>query len=100
MITGNPNKAVELKYTNKNDVEGTVEGNTVYVYTFKVQVNKVDEQGNPLSGADFSVYKTEADAKDEKNALASGTSDNNGVVVFHNADNAEMLLESGTYYVK
>ena len=99
-ITGNPNEAVELKYTNKNDVEGKVEGNTVYVYTFKVQVNKVDEKGNPLSGADFSVYKTEADAKDEKNALASGTSDNDGVVVFRNADNAEMLLESGTYYVK
>lgn len=99
-VTGNSNEAVELKYTNKNDVEGKVEGNTVYVYTFKVQVNKVDEQGNPLSGADFSVYKTEADAKDEKNALASGTSDNNGVVVFRNADNAEMLLESSTYYVK
>ncbi len=98
--TGNPNDAVELKYSNKNDVEGKVEGNTVYVYTFKVQVNKVDENGDPLSGADFSVYKTEADAKDEKNALASGTSDNNGEVIFRNADSAEMLLQSGTYYVK
>lgn len=97
---GNPNDAVDLTYTNKNDVEGKVEGNTVYVYTYKVQVNKVDEKGNPLSGADFSIYKSEADAKEEKNALASGTSDKDGIVAFKNADNAEMLLESGTYYVK
>lgn len=99
-LTGNPNEAVKLTYSNKNDVIGEVEGNTVYVYTFHVQVNKLDESGSPLGGADFSVYSTEADAKAEDHAIASGTSGNDGIVKFYNSNNEEMLLQSGNYYIK
>ncbi len=71
---GNPNDAVKLTYTNKNDVKG-----------------EVDE---------FALYKTEADAKAEDKAIATGTSDKDGLVVFSNANNEEMLLQSGKYFVK
>lgn len=97
---GNPNEAVKLTYANKNDVMGEVEGNKVFVYTYHIQVHKLDEEGNTLGGAAFELYKTEADAKAENNAIAAGTSDNNGLVVFYNDKDEEMLLESGKYYVK
>ena len=97
---GNPNEAVKLVYTNKNDVKGEVDGNKVYVYTFHIQVHKFDEEGNTLSGAEFAVYKTETDAKAESNALAAGTSDNDGICTFYNTNNEEMLLESGKYFIK
>ena len=97
---GNPNEAVKLTYTNKNDVKGEVDGNKVYVYTFHVQVHKYDEEGNTLAGAEFEVYKTEADARAENYAIAAGTSDNDGICTFYNTNNEEMLLESGKYFIK
>ena len=97
---GNPNEAVKLTYTNKNDVKGEVDGNKVFVYTYHIQVHKLDEKGKALSGAEFELYKTEADAKAEKNAIATGTSDKDGLVVFNNANKEEMLLQSGKYFVK
>ncbi len=97
---GNPNDAVKLTYTNKNDVKGEVDGNKVFVYTYHIQVHKLDEKGKALSGAEFALYKTEADAKAEDKAIATGTSDKDGLVVFNNANNEEMLLQSGKYFVK
>ena len=97
---GNPNDAVKLTYTNKNDVKGEVDGNKVFVYTYHIQVHKLDEKGKALSGAEFALYKTEADAKAEDKAIATGTSDKDGLVVFSNANNEEMLLQSGKYFVK
>lgn len=97
---GNPNEAVKLTYSNKADVSAEVEGNTVYAYTYKIKVNKYDEAGTVLSGADFALYSTEADANAERNAIATGTSDNDGVVVFKNANNEEILLQSGDYFIK
>lgn len=97
---GNPNEAVKLTYTNKNDVKGEVDGNKVYVYTYHIQVHKFDEEGQALAEADFALYKTEANAKSEKNAIAAGTSDSDGLVVFYNTDNEEMLLQSGKYFIK
>lgn len=91
---------VKLTYTNKNDVKGEVDGNKVFVYTYHIQVHKLDEKGKALSGAEFELYKTEADAKAEKNAIATGTSDKDGLVVFNNANKEEMLLQSGKYFVK
>lgn len=99
-ITGNPNDAVKLTYSNKNDVTAEVEGNTVYVYTFEIEVHKTDDAGNKLKGAEFSLYKTQADAKDDKNAIATGTSDDNGLVKFYNEKNEIIRLESGKYYAK
>ena len=97
---GNPNEAVKLTYTNKNDVKGEVDGNKVFVYTYHIQVHKFDEAGKTLEGADFALYKTEADAKSENNSIATGTSNENGLVVFYNADEEEMLLQSGKYFIK
>ena len=98
-ITGNPNEAVRLSYSNKNDVTATVDGNTVYVYTYGARVNKYDDSGSALAGADFSLYRTEANATADENAIATGTSDTNGKVVFKTGGN-EIKLQSGTYYIR
>ena len=58
---GNPNVA-ELEYSNNpNDKQGgetgtTVE-DTVIVFTYKTEVNKVDEESQPLTGAAFQLDK-------------------------------------------
>lgn len=96
---GNPNEAVQLSYSNKNDVVSTVDGNTVYVYTYTARVNKYDDSGSKLAGADFSLYRTEANATADENAIATGTSDNDGKVVFKTGGN-EIKLQSGTYYIR
>ena len=55
---GNPNE-VYLEYSNNPNGEG--EGKTpkdkVIVFTFKVIVNKVDEDGEALAGAGFTLFK-------------------------------------------
>lgn len=96
---GNPNTEVKLKYSNKNGVTSEVEGNTVYVYTYGVKVNKTNPDNAPLAGAEFALYKAEADAKAETNVLATGTSDSNGIVKFYNTKGEEIKLQSGTYHM-
>lgn len=98
---GNPNTEVKLEYSNKNGVTAEVEGNTVYVYTYAIKTNKYDETGsNPLAGAEFTLFATEENANELENALATGTSDENGLVKYYNANGEEMRLQSGTYYVR
>lgn len=59
---GNPNK-VYLEYSNNpnNSMDGTETGNTeedtVIVFTYKVVINKVDEESKPLEGAVFTLEK-------------------------------------------
>lgn len=98
-VEGNPNSEIKLAYTNKNDVLAEVEGNDVYVYTYAVRTNKVDENGAALAGAEFALYKTEEDATRQENAIATGVSDAAGLVKYVNADGDEMRLQSGTYYI-
>ncbi len=96
---GNPNTDVKVEYSNKNGVTSEVEGNTVYVYTYAVKVNKTDKStGLPLAGAEFSLFATEADAQALTNVVATGKSDDNGTVLFYNTNKEEMRLTSGTYY--
>ena len=96
---GNPNDDVKLEYSNKNDVKGEVPGNTVWVYTWGIELEKYDETGtNVLGGADFSLYATSADAQNNTNVLGTGTSTAAGKVTFRNAEGKEVKLESGTYY--
>lgn len=97
---GNPNTEVKLEYSNKNGVKSEIEGNTVYVYTYAITSNKTDQSGNPLANAEFSVYKTTADADANTNAIASGISDSEGKVKYLNSNGEEMKFQSGTYYVK
>ena len=64
--TGNPNE-VYLKYSNNpNATDDNEEGKTpedkVIVFTYKTIVNKVDENGDPLEGAAFTLYKKVADS--------------------------------------
>ena len=80
---------VDLHYTNNMDVTSNITGNTVNVYTFTLNVGKVD--GNtkaPLPGATFKLT-SKNDARFVK-TLTTGT---DGSVTFTG-------LKAGTYYVE
>lgn len=98
-IAGNPNTEEKLEYSNKNGVTSSVDGNKVYVYTYAVKTNKTDHNGKALEGAEFKLYKTEANAKAQKSEIATGTSDSTGKVLYYNSKNEEIKLQSGTYYI-
>lgn len=59
---GNKNK-MKLTYTNNPNGEGTGETpmDTVIVFTYKVVINKVDEENKPLAGAEFTLSKKLSD---------------------------------------
>lgn len=97
-IEGNPNEDVELKYGNDSHVD-SVPGNEVFVYTYGIGVTKLNEDGKALAGAKFGLYKTEADASNKEHAIAVGTSDTNGKVIFLNGSNEEMKVQSGNYFI-
>lgn len=98
-VKGNPNEEVKLEYSNKNDVKSEVEGNTVYVYTYAAATNKTDTTGTALQDAKFNLYKTNSEAETQKNELGIGVSDENGKVLYYNANGEELRLQSGTYYI-
>lgn len=58
---GNPN-TVKLIYSNNPNATGTGETtpDTVIVFTYKVVVNKVDQDSKPLPGAGFTLYKKDS----------------------------------------
>lgn len=95
---GNPNEDVKLVYANKNDVQSEVEGNKVYVYTYGINLTKLNENNEKLEGATFKLYKTEADAKSGTGDFATAVSDVNGKALFKNDSGEEMKFQSGTYY--
>ncbi len=61
---------------------------TIYIPndTRELKVNKIDEQENPVNGAVFSIYKTEEDANNNTNPIATGTTGTvkgqDGVLIF------------------
>lgn len=63
--TGNPN-TVDLTFS--NNPNGTGKGKTpedkVIVFTYKIVANKVNEDGNALKGAGFTLYKYDNTKKD------------------------------------
>lgn len=67
---GNTNED-SLTYKNADGKEADEEGDVVKVYTFYLQVKKVDANSTTtgLDGATFKVYKTEADAAADENAI-------------------------------
>lgn len=90
---GNPNSD-SLKWVDADGKSHEKEGNEVIVYTFQIDVNKVDSKtDDPLEGVKFAVYASESDAKNGKNAIATATSDDEGLASFEG-------LDKGTYYVK
>lgn len=96
---GNPNTEGEIKYSNKNNVTVSHPGNTVYVYTYGITSTKVDTSDKPLANAEFQMFLTQADAAALRNSIATGISDKTGKVVYKNAKNEEISLQSGKYYV-
>lgn len=97
-IKGNPNEDVKLQYGNRSKVD-SVPGNTVYVYTYGIGVEKLDENNNHLAGAEFALYESEQDAQNKQNAIATGTSDQDGNVVFTTSNGEDMKVASGKYYI-
>lgn len=58
-VPGNPN-VMYMEYSNNPTDEtstGTTKEDKVVVFTYEVIINKVDENGNPLTGAAFELYK-------------------------------------------
>lgn len=88
---GTINKA-EVKYTNNPD--GTTDGSKkeVKVYSFKIKINKKKDNGSPLAGATFGLYRDAACA----DKIAEATSGDDGVINFGDASK----LAAGTYYLK
>ena len=82
---GNPNETY-LEYSNNPNGTGTgkTPRDTVIVFTYKVDVNKVDEHQQPLEGAQFTLEKWIADAEGgatghwtaPETVTASGTGNN------------------------
>ena len=97
---GNKNE-VELEYSNNpNDVQGGEEGktpkDTVRVFTYKLTVNKVDEEGEDLVGADFTLYKKVPTAA--AGATQAGTKGSDIKAEFDSSIKAD-ALEDNSYYV-
>ena len=62
----------------------------------KVSSNPTCTSGNPnysLKGAEYGIYKTETDAKRNRNAIGKFVTDDKG-------DTKEFELDAGTYYIK
>lgn len=83
------NKA-ELEYKNTSGTEYNPESDKPEVHTGGVKIKKVDkaEPHTPLSGAEFKIYKTEADAKAGQDAISINgnevvTSDDQGIADFY-----------------
>lgn len=88
---GTINKA-EVEYTNNPD--GTTDGSKkeVKVYSFKIKINKKKDNGSPLKGATFGLYRDAACV----DKIAEATSSDDGVINFGDASK----LAAGTYYLK
>lgn len=94
---GNPN-VVYLKYSNNpNSTDDSEEGKTptdkVIVFTYEATVNKVDENRDPLEGAEFTLYKKVKTASADKlgSAIATALKKKNSSI---NTDG----LEPNSYY--
>ena len=93
---GNKNTMYMEFSNNPNNEQGGEFGktpdDTVIVFTYKVDVNKVDEQGNKLTGAEFTLEKKIKGTKDTWKAITkvSGTADD--VFEFKGIDDGEYRL--------
>jgi len=66
-----------------------------------IGVMKVSAEGLPMEGVKFAVYKSYKDAERKTDALATATTDENGVVIFGGYNYETFEYEGGTdYYVR
>lgn len=93
---GNPNK-VKLEFSNNPNNggegdKGETPDDTVIVFTYKVVINKVDENNKALDGAEFTLYKKiKGEADKEIKAVISG--DKNDVFTFSGLDDGDYVLK-------
>lgn len=95
--SGNPNE-VYLEYSNnpnKSEEGDNETGNTpedkVIVFTYKTIVNKVDEKGNPLTGAEFTLEKYNKETGEWK-AIAVVKNDDGTTFTFSGLDDGNYRL--------
>jgi len=99
---GNPNK-VYLEYSNNpgtNEHGKTTEDINI-VFTYKVIVNKVDNQSNPLAGAEFALYKV-SNSTSQPYTLPNGDATTQSAYVAEDANHiAEIAIsknDAGTIF--
>ena len=66
---GNPNKvsvtySIDPNHTGEGDPTNDTPEDPVTVFTYRLNVNKVDDDGDPLAGAKFTLYKYDAEEED------------------------------------
>lgn len=111
---GNTNK-VYIEYSNspyKSDEKGKTPEDKVIVYTYQLDVNKTNNGGDRLAGAEFKLFKTNKDgalsdevkfskvAEEGKNEYIV---DPDGTAVFTSQKNVSIILkglDAGTYYLQ
>lgn len=92
---GNPNE-VYLEFSNNPNKSGegdtgTTPADKVVVFTYKVVINKVDQDNKPLAGAEFTLSKL---VNGEKVAVASAVVSGDGTTFeFARIDDGEYVLE-------
>ena len=96
---GNPNDSHITYSNNPEDEDGSDEGktpeDTVIVFTYKTTVDKVDETGAALKGADFALYK-------EVPQTTTGAQSGQAIKATFSSDaikTAAAALEDAKYYV-
>lgn len=94
---GNVNKAKLQFSNNPNDSQGGENGPTgetpwdnVIVFTYKVEINKVNENSEPLSGAEFTLSKKFADGTTKDIAVVKNTAGTS--FTFSGLDDGEYIL--------
>ncbi len=93
---GNKNTMYMEFSNNPNNEQGGEFGktpdDTVIVFTYKVDVNKVDEQGNKLTGAEFTLEKKIKGTKDTWKAITKVPETAGDVFEFKGIDDGEYRL--------
>lgn len=103
--TGNPNTA-DLEYSNNpnntgdgktkpNDTGKTPEDKNI-VFTYKVTVNKVKENQQPLEGAEFELSKKAKDGSWISKGKLTGTGDDQNVFEWKGLDDGDYKIEETT----
>lgn len=95
---GNPNE-VELIYSNNPNENGTgkprdtgkTPKDTVIVFTYKTIVNKVDQNNQPLTGAEFTLFKKMKDGTEK--AVSVVKNDAGTQFTFKGLDDGEYVLK-------
>lgn len=93
---GNKNTMYMEFSNNPNNEQGGEFGktpdDTVIVFTYKVDVNKVDEQGNKLTGAEFTLEKKIKGTKDTWKAITKVSGTSGDVFEFKGIDDGKYRL--------